>query len=205
MNSNESHPPHHANSEETQQKTPFWSFSTIQAISEKIDHHQGLTWKEFALWKFYELTDHPKPRGNVIVAKSMEHFDEILNQEKPVAVAFTAPYKNNCEHLKKKIREMAPYFEEANFVEVDCSITPNICYQKNLVSVPAMDVFYKPDKNNDKVYRYRYSYSHSVYGFQSFLKDYGLSSYHSPSIFHRMVKKLEAINHQQQQNVPSNK
>lgn len=131
----------------------------------------------------------------------MEHFDEILNQEKPVAVAFTAPYKNNCEHLKKKIREMAPYFEkEANFVEVDCSITPNICYERNLISVPALDVFYKPNKNNEKIYRYRYSYSHSVYGFHSFLKDYGLSSYdHSPSIFRMMAKKLETIHKQQQQ------
>jgi len=63
-------------------------------------------------------------------------------------------------------------------VEVDCSITPKVCYERNIVSVPAIDVFYKP-LGTTKVYRYRYSYSYSVYGFSCFLKDYGFRNPHS--------------------------
>ena len=174
-----------------QEKDVFWSFSTIQNIKKKLELNEPLEWREFILWKYYQVTDHPIPRGNVTVIQSEEHFDEIINEGKPVAAAFTAPYKYTCEYLKKKIREMAPHFkDDANFVEVDCSITPKLCYERNIISVPAIDVFYKPI-GKEKTYRYRYSYSYSVYGFGCFLKDYGFRN--PNSIYSDVARKLDEL------------
>jgi len=175
-----------------QTKNVFWSFSTIQSISEKISHSEPLSWKETILWNYYKITDHPRPRGNVKIVASAAELDAIIDTNKPVAVAFTAPYKYTCEHLKKKIREIAPYFDDAEFVEVDCSLTPKICYERNIVSVPAIDVFYKPP-GETRTKRFRYGYSYSVYGFHTFLKEYNLRDINSPSVFSIMASKLDSL------------
>ncbi|KAL9643497.1 hypothetical protein ABK040_010111 [Willaertia magna] len=176
-----------------EQKDFAWSYSGILDIKRKLERKEELTWKEYLFYKYHAITSHPKPRGNVTVIESESHFDEIVDQGKPVFVLFVTPYKYTCEHFKKKIREIAPHFpNDANFVEVDCSITPSVCYSKSTASIPSMDVYYRPNLKV-KAKKFRFSYSYTSYGVSSFLRDYNLTTSNDYSIYELMKKKLDHL------------
>eukprot|EP01080_Neovahlkampfia_damariscottae_P012230 gene12230-5816_t len=140
-------------------------FNDLLKVKKKKENGEKLTLEEKLFLSWHRITDYPKQRGNVTLFKSEEQLNEILLKGKPVFVAYLIPKPYDYPtYLKRRLRTLAPYFkEDAEFVEVDCSLHANFCSTNAFAGVPSMDVFYLSKKqqrisDSKKPKRYRFDY-----------------------------------------------
>lgn len=150
----------------------MYDYSDIERIKSKPI--SGRTFEENLLLKWYSFSGYPKLRSPIYIFKDDKYFYELLKQHKPIFVAFTTKRHFYCAYLKRKLREIAPHFkDDAIFLEVDCSFTPEFCEKYAYAGVPSIDVYHLK-VGNEVPNTYRYHYHWSNYGVLKFLEDYQL-------------------------------